>query len=287
MCQPFAISARRVKGTVRPEATSRGEPPPTRVHLTGRTDSSSAAPEGAYADVAVAAVRGSNRTYASLFMRSQIYTAGGAIPAIPTHQLLPCSSLHPVSVIPHSPFFFESWYNVGRTVTLSIIGFLSLIALLRVSGKRTLSKLNVFDFVFVVAVGSIFAASILEKDVTLIEGIAALATLVGMQIGLAELAARSELAERIINGEPALLLSHGRFIPRALKRERVTEEEVRAAIRAKGVTRVEDVDAVVLENDGTLTVAWTSKESGAKTALVDAKTATGDKPEERRSEADR
>ena len=190
-------------------------------------------------------------------------------------------------MIPHSPFFFESWYNVGRTVTLSIIGFLSLIALLRISGKRTLSKLNVFDFVFVVAVGSIFAASIMEKDVTLIEGIAALATLVGMQIGLAELAARSELAERIINGEPALLLSHGRFIPRSLKRERITEEEVRAAIRAQGATRVEDVDAVVLENDGSLTVAWTSKEPGEKTALVDATPAPGDRPEERRTAANR
>ena len=190
-------------------------------------------------------------------------------------------------MIPHSPFFFQSWYNVGRAVTLSVIGFLSLIALLRVSGKRTLSKLNVFDFVFVVAVGSVFAATIMEKDVTLVEGVAALATLVGMQIGLAELAARSDLFERIINGEPALLLSHGRFIPRALKRERITEEEVRAAIRAKGVTRVEDVDAVVLENDGTLTVAWTSKEPGEKTALVDAKPEVGDKPEERRSAANR
>jgi uncharacterized membrane protein YcaP (DUF421 family) len=109
-----------------------------------------------------------------------------------------------------------------------------------------------------------------------------------MQIGIAELAARSELAERIINGEPALLLSHGRFIPRALKRERITEEEVRAAIRAKGVTRVEDVDAVVLENDGTLTVAWTSKEpEGEKTALVDAASPAGDKPEERRTAANR
>ena len=189
---------------------------------------------------------------------------------------------------PHSPLFFESWYNVGRAVTLSVIGFLSLIALLRVSGKRTLSKLNVFDFVFVVAVGSVFAATIMDKGVTLVEGIAALATLVGMQIGLAELAARSELAERIINGEPALLLSHGRFIPRALKRERITEEEVRAAIRAKGVTRVEDVDAVVLENDGTLTVAWTSKEpEGEKTALVDVTSPAEDKPEERRTAANR
>src|SRR6266550_3694044 len=120
--------------------------------------------------------------------------------------------------------------------------------------------------VFVVAVGSVFASTIISKDVTLVEG----------------LAARSPLAERIINGEPALLLSRGKFIPRALKRERVTEEEVRAAIRAKGITRVEDVDAVVLENDGTLTVAWTSKEPGAKeTALVDAKVPGGERPVER------
>jgi uncharacterized membrane protein YcaP (DUF421 family) len=180
-----------------------------------------------------------------------------------------------MSPIPHPPFFFESWYNVVRTVTLSVIGFTALIALLRVSGKRTLSKLNVFDFVFVVAVGSVFAATIIDKDVTLVEGIAALATLIGIQVLLAELAARSPFAERIINGGPTRLLSHGRFIPRALKRERITEEEVRAAIRGKGVTRVEDVDAVVLENDGTLTVAWTSKEPG-ETALVDAKVPPGD-----------
>ena len=53
--------------------------------------------------------------------------------------------------------------------------------MLRVSGKRTLSKLNVFDFVFVVAVGSVFASMIISKDVTLIEGIAALATLIGIR----------------------------------------------------------------------------------------------------------
>lgn len=189
-------------------------------------------------------------------------------------------SLSHATVIPHSPFFFESWYNVERTVTLSVIGFVALIALLRISGKRTLSKLNVFDFVFVVAVGSVFASTIISKDVTLIEGIAALGTLVLVQIILAELAARSPFAERIINGEPTLLLSHGRFISRALKRERITEEEVRAAIRAEGVTRVEDVDAVVLENDGTLTVAWTSKKPG-ESSLVDAKVAVDDRTEDR------
>ena len=182
-------------------------------------------------------------------------------------------------MIPHPPFFFESWYNVARTVTLSVVGFAALIVLLRISGKRTLSKMNVFDFVFVVAVGSVFASTIISKDVTLVEGLAALATLVGIQLILAELAARSETAERIINGEPTLLLSHGRFLSRALKKERVTEEEVRAAIRAKGVTRVEDVDAVVMENDGSLTVAWTSKEAG-ESSLVDTKLQEGERAEE-------
>lgn len=44
----------------------------------------------------------------------------------------------------HAPFFFDNWYNIGRALTLSIMGFAALMTMLRVSGKRTLSKLNVF-----------------------------------------------------------------------------------------------------------------------------------------------
>src|SRR4051812_12836404 len=108
----------------------------------------------------------------------------------------------------HAPFFFDGWYNIGRTLTLSVLGFLALMIMMRVSGKRTLSKLNVFDFVFVVAVGSLLAATIIEKDVTLVEGTLSLATLIAIQVLLAKLAVYSPTAERIINGAPTLLLSH-------------------------------------------------------------------------------
>jgi len=188
------------------------------------------------------------------------------------------------SVIPHPPFFFESWYNVGRTVTLSVVGFAALMILLRVSGKRTLSKLNAFDFVFVVAVGSVFASTIVSKDITLVEGVAALTTLIAIQVILAELASRFDAVERIINGEPTLLLSHGKFIPRALRKERVTEEEVRAAIRTKGIKRVEDVDAVILENDGTLSVAWEARGPG-RSSLIDATVPKGARSEESSTQA--
>ena len=182
----------------------------------------------------------------------------------------------------HAPFFFDGWYNMGRAAALSSLGFVALIAILRVSGKRTLSKLNVFDFVFVVAVGSVFAASIVEKDVTLLEGLAAITTLVVLQAVLAEVAARSDPFARLINGEPALLFSHGQFLRRTMKKERITEEEVRAAIRQQGVERIEDADAVVLENDGTLTVAWAAKKPGAS-SLIDAKPDKKEKAQKHRS----
>jgi uncharacterized membrane protein YcaP (DUF421 family) len=169
----------------------------------------------------------------------------------------------------HAPWFFNGWYYLGRSATLALIGFIALILILRVSGKRTLSKMNVFDFVFVVAVGSVFAGTMIEKDTTLLEGLVALSVLVVVQTVLAALAARSERFEMLLNGEPTLLLSQGRFIHHALRKERVTEEEVRAAIREQGLTRVEDVDAVVLENDGSLTVAYNRKKGG-DTSLVDA-----------------
>ena len=182
----------------------------------------------------------------------------------------------------HPPLLFDGWYNIGRAAGLASLGFVALIAILRVSGKRTLSKLNVFDFVFVVAVGSLFAASIVEKDVTLLEGLAAITALVVFQALLAELAARSDAFEKLINGEPALLFSRGRFLRRTMIRERITEEEVRAAIRQQGVERIEDVDAVVLENDGTLTVAWTAKKPGTS-SLVDAKPDKKEKAQKHRS----
>ena len=171
---------------------------------------------------------------------------------------------------------------VGRTAALTTVGFLGMIVMLRMSGKRTLSKMNVFDFVFVVAIGSLLAATIIEKDVTLSEWFVSVTILLFIQFALAKIACYSKTAERIINGEPALLLAKGEFIHKSMRKHRITEEEVRAAIREKGVNRVEDVDAVVLENDGNLTVAWEGHGPG-HSSLVDAKDADGRRPKLTRS----
>ena len=52
--------------------------------------------------------------------------------------------------------FFNSWNDLGRVLVLGVLGYVSLVLLLRVSGNRTLSKLNAFDFVVTIALGSTF-----------------------------------------------------------------------------------------------------------------------------------
>jgi uncharacterized membrane protein YcaP (DUF421 family) len=132
--------------------------------------------------------------------------------------------------------------------------YLVLLVMLRISGKRTLSKLNAFDLVVTVALGSTLATVLLSKDVPLAEGAAALALLVGLQFVATFVAVRSERFRSVLKAEPTLLLHRGRFLHDAMLRQRVSEDEVLAALRGSGLSGPSDADAVVLETDGSLSV---------------------------------
>ena len=137
---------------------------------------------------------------------------------------------------------------------VGVLAYAALVLLLRISGKRTLSKMNAFDLVVTVALGSTLATVLLSKDVALAEGALAFLVLVGLQYALAWLGSRSRKAQRLIKSEPALLLYQGRLLESAMRRERVAEPEVLAAVRSQGVGDVREVEAVVLETDGTFSV---------------------------------
>ena len=150
--------------------------------------------------------------------------------------------------------FFDSWSELGRCVVVGVLAYGALVFLLRVSGKRTLSKMNAFDLIVTVALGSTLATVLLSKDVALLEGALAFALLIVLQFVLTWLSVRSKAVQGFVKSEPTLLLQRGRLLRRAMKAERVTEEEIRAAVRAQGIGSLEDVAALVLETDGTFTV---------------------------------
>lgn len=120
--------------------------------------------------------------------------------------------------------FFDSWAGLGRVLVVGTLAYLALIVILRGTGKRTLSKLNAFDFVVTVALGSTFATILLSKGVALAEGVLGFALLAGLQYVVTWLAVRSPQFRRTIASEPSLLAHAGVFLDGALRRERVTRD---------------------------------------------------------------
>ncbi len=161
--------------------------------------------------------------------------------------------------------FFEDWFSLFRILVVGTAGYVMLVAFIRVFGKRTLSKMNAFDLIVTVALGSTLATVIISKDVKLAEGLLALLLLCGLQFAVAYLSARSRRIEGLVKSEPALLFYRGRFLRDAMLRERVTEDEVLSAVRGQGIHDLDQVGAAVLETDGSLSIV--RGEAGARSSL--------------------
>lgn len=157
---------------------------------------------------------------------------------------------------PHNFFdyFFLNWSELGRTILIGISAYLILVLLLRTSGKRTLTKLNAFDLVVTVALGSTLASTIMSKSTALAEGATAFAVLVALQFAITFLSVRFKTFSNLVKAEPRLLFLDAQFLDDALKSERVTRGEVRAASRSGGAASMSQIHAVVLETDGSLSV---------------------------------
>lgn len=149
--------------------------------------------------------------------------------------------------------FFESWQALGRIVVVGVLAYVALVFLLRISGKRTLTKLNAFDLVITVALGSTLATILLSKQTPLLDGVVALALLILLQFVITWLSVRSDGFRALVRSEPRLLLHRGRFLHSAMRKERINEEEILQAMRSEGHTSA-SAEAVVLETDGSLSV---------------------------------
>lgn len=149
--------------------------------------------------------------------------------------------------------WFDSWDSLFRILVHGALGYVTLVFFLRVSGSRTLSKMNAFDFVVTIALGSTFAALVLDDSIPFANGVLALALLIGLQWVVSSVYVRSERFEALVKTKPQLLYWRGAFEHRSMRRERVSEAEIVAAMRANDAS-APDRAAVVLETDGSLTV---------------------------------
>lgn len=150
------------------------------------------------------------------------------------------------------------WLTVSTSTALTtLVSALAilvvLLALVRVVGLRILSKMSSIDFAVTVATGTIMASTALSSSVPVAQGAIAVATLFVAQMAFA-LARRSRRLSKVLQNEPLLLMAGPHVLEDNLRHARVTVPELYEQLRRAGVSRCEDVLAVVLETTGDVSV---------------------------------
>lgn len=148
---------------------------------------------------------------------------------------------------------FDGFGILLKTAINAPLLYGAIILFVRVSGKRTTSQLNNFDWIVTVANGSLVAAGLVQA-VTLLESLAGIFSLVALQHLVTWASLRSPSVEGVVKATPRLLLAHGKPLRRAMRLERVTEAELMSALRQRGVQRLEDARYVILESNASFSV---------------------------------
>lgn len=172
--------------------------------------------------------------------------------------------------------FIGSLQALLHTLLVGPLAYFTLVALLRVSGKRTLAKWNAFDFIVTVAFGSILATALLSTDTSVVQAAFAFGLLIVLQYMVTWTSVRYARVEDIVKSKPTILVFRGEMQDRVMREERVSESEVRSALRSHGVARIEEVGALVLETDGSFSLLE-EVDSPDSFGLGDASRRPGDK----------
>lgn len=155
-------------------------------------------------------------------------------------------------------WFFPS-NDVYIHVILSTIAFyITLIVAVKVHGLRTFAKMSSFDFAITVAIGSLFAATIVTEKPAVFQGVTALVTLLVLQSIVAGSRVWSEKAEDLVDNCPLLLMDGTKILEDNLTKGQVTLSDLKGKLREANVLRLCQVKAVVLEATGDISVLHTS-----------------------------
>lgn len=154
--------------------------------------------------------------------------------------------------------FFNGWGYLLRAVVVGTLAYAALILFLRISGKRTLGKMNAFDLVVTVAFGSTLASALLSQSVALAQTVIAFALLIVLQFIVEWSSVRWKWVRHVVKAEPTLLFYQGSPLHDAMRRERITIQELLGSVRNSGIADMSQVEAIVLETDGTVSVVKSS-----------------------------
>lgn len=136
----------------------------------------------------------------------------------------------------------------------SAVVYLTLLAALRLAGKRHSGQLSPHDFVLILLVSNAVQTAMVGQDTTLAGGLAAAATLIVLNVLLTRLVIHNQHLAPLLAGHPTLLIHHGQPLTPNLAHEGILIEELEAQVRAHGYESLGEVKVAIQECDGSVSV---------------------------------
>lgn len=141
------------------------------------------------------------------------------------------------------------------SVLKAFIIYVFLWAIMRITGRRALGELTVFEFVLFLIIGGATQRALTGEDYSLINAIIIVATLALLEVITSLLERRYRLFAKVTRGVPMLVMADGEFMTSRLRQARITEDDVmEAARRLHGLERPEDIRFAVLEASGKISI---------------------------------
>jgi uncharacterized membrane protein YcaP (DUF421 family) len=156
---------------------------------------------------------------------------------------------------------FDGWKSVYRAFLMCLLAYPFLLLILRLFGKRSITQVNLFDFIITITYGATLSSVLTSSTVSLAKGAVVLLMLTFLQFIIAKSTAKSKTIDQIIKASPSFLYHDGRFFEKEMQKQRIRKDDVRAKVRNEGMGSFDNIEAIVLEGDGSLSVI--KKENGS------------------------
>jgi uncharacterized membrane protein YcaP (DUF421 family) len=134
----------------------------------------------------------------------------------------------------------------------AIYGFL--MAVFRFSGKRTLKDITVFDFILLLVLSEGVQQALTSDDFSTMNAWVIIATFISLDIGISLLKRRFNWLDRILDGEPLIIVRDGTPLEKRMAKERVGMDEVMEAARQNGLESLAQIKYAVLERNGAISI---------------------------------
>jgi uncharacterized membrane protein YcaP (DUF421 family) len=133
--------------------------------------------------------------------------------------------------------------------------YLILLVIFRISGRRDLSKITIFDFVLLLIIAETTQQALLGEDWSITNSVLLIITLLGINLGLALWKQRSRILGQLIDGLPVILVDDGNLLYDRMRKSQVDESDILTAAReSRGLERMEQIKYAVLERSGGISI---------------------------------